>query len=180
MKRVYEYYTEEYEDTFRKTTWGMAYEQVKDIEKSRRTYDTEEILIYEDRLAGLACDIIYIFAQGELVRTKYLITEKHSNENDHISDYDSLKESLTKKYGGPINDGHKWKNDLYKDDYQRWGFAVSIGHLAYYAMWKTPQTTIAILLKGDNYDITLVIEYVSEELKELEEKEKEKELLEDF
>jgi len=69
---------------------------------------------------------------------------------------------------------------LYKDDYQRWGFAVSIGHLGYYAMWKTLQTSIVILLQGDNYDITLGIEYMSEELKELEEREKEKELLENF
>ena len=158
----------------------MTKEQAEDTEKGKIIYDTEEILIYEGRLAGLACDIIYIFIERKLVRTKYLITEEHSNKNDYVSDYDSLKESLTKKYGQPIIDKRYWKHDLYKDDYQRWGFAVSIGHLSYYAMWKTLQTSIVLALYGDNYDITLVIEYKSEELKELEEREKEKELLEEF
>lgn len=182
-KKVYEYYTEQdlsKEYTFRKTTWGMSREEVKSRETGKVLYDTEKMLIYEGSIAGLDCDIVYIFAGGKLVRAKYHITEEHSNENRYISDYKSLKKSLTKKYGQPIMDEHHWKRDLYKDDPQRWGFAISIGDLSYYAAWDTLQTIILLALFGDNYDVTLGTEYKSKELKELEEREKEKKLLEEF
>lgn len=158
----------------------MNKEQIKNTEAGKILYDTEKMLIYKVSIAGLDCNIVYIFAEGKLVRTKYLITEKHSNENDYIADYKSLKKGLTKKYGQPIMDEHHWKRDLYKDDPQRWGFAISIGHLSYFAAWETLQTNILLALYGDNYDITLAIEYRSKKLRELEEREKEKRLLEEF
>lgn len=182
-KPLYDYSSEQESRkgyTFRKTTWGMSKEAVETTEIGKILYDTEEMLVYEGSIAGLDCEIIYISTEGKLVRAKYLITEEHSNKNMYISDYDNLKEKLIRKYGQPISDTHYWSRDLYKDDPQYWGFAVSIGDLRYFAMWETPQTSITLALHGDNYDITLAIEYRSQELTELEEREKEKRLLEDF
>lgn len=85
---------------------------------------------------------------------------------------------LIKKYGKTILDNdQKWFNDLYKDDYQQWGFAISLGHLSYNSSWRTPKTKIDLVLSGDNYEISLVIEYTSNQFKGMEEKMNEQEIL---
>jgi len=168
------------EYTFRKTTWGMNREQVKKTEIKEVAYEDEKILGYEGKIVELDCNIVYIFAGGKLVRTKYVITEKHSNKNEHITDYGILKAALIKKYGKPLEFEEVWKNDLYKDYPQDWGTAISIGHLIYMTEWETLQTSIILSLDGDNHEIMLAIQYRSKELGELEEKEKERKALEEL
>ncbi|MDI6850997.1 MAG: DUF3157 family protein [bacterium] len=165
---------------FRKTNWGMNKAEVKKTEKSKIVKEDENLLAYQGNVGGLECFILYIFAEGKLVRGKYVFTVTHSNKNDYILDYSTLKEFLVKKYGKPIKDSQLWKNDLYRDEYQNWGFAVSLGHLVYFADWETPNTHIILALYGENYEITLAIEYQSKKLKKLEEKEKEKKALDEF
>lgn len=165
---------------FRKTHWGMSKAQVKKTEKGKIVRDVETMLVYQGNVGGHDCLIGYMFAEGKLVRSKYLFTETHSNANDYIVDYDRLKKILIKKYGKPIEDTLLWKNDLYKDDYQHWGLAVSLGHLFYFADWKTPNTEITLALNGENLDVTLEIEYISRKLEKLEEKAKEKKALDEF
>jgi len=165
---------------FRKTNWGMTKAQVKKTEKSKLVNEDENLLVYQGTVSGLDCLIVYIFAEGKLVRAKYIFTKTHSNKNDYISDFNTLKEVLTKKYGKPVKDSHIWKNDLYRDDYQYWGFAVSLGHLVYFADWETSNTNLSLALYGENFEITLAIEYQSKKLKKLEEKAKEKEALDEF
>lgn len=109
-----------------------------------------------------------------LVRGIYLFSERHTNQNDYISDYKTLKKSLTKKYGKPKSSKSYWLNDLYKDNYQQWGMAVSKGDLTYYTHFKTDDTEIVLALSGDNYKIDLRIEYQSIKLGKLEHAEKEK------
>lgn len=136
--------------------------------------------MYETRLAGLECWVAYIFTEGRLTRAKYIIQEKHMEGTKHIRDYDELKKNLIKKYGDPMNDNVFWNNDLYKDDYSSWGTAISIGHLSYFAKWDSPDTEIALALYGDNFEVTLGIEYVSKKLREFDKKAGEKRTLEDF
>ena len=165
---------------FRKTTWGMGKIQVKKTEKGKIVKEDEDLLAYQGTVGGFDCLILYIFAEGKLVRAKYVFTETHSNQNDYISDFNTLKEILTKKYGKPDDDSHIWKNDLYKDDYQEWGLAISIGHLVYQAIWEISETKIFLTLSGENYKIWLEIEYQSKKLKKLEQKAKEKKSLGEF
>ena len=165
---------EEY--TFRRTAWGMSKEQVKEAEKEI-AYESETILGYEGGILEFDCRIGYIFTGGKLVRAKYIVEEEHSNDNQYITDYKTLRTALSKKYGEPLESNRIWLNDLYEDDPQRWGFAVSIGHMRDHTRWETPQTIIFLALQGDNYEILLAIEYTSKELRELEQKEKEKQSL---
>ncbi len=160
---------------FRDTKWGMSKEEIRKIEKAKLIKEEGNLMFYEGQVGGKICLIVYIFVQDKLVRSKYMVTEKHTNQNDYISDYKSLKELLTQKYGKPTEDDEFWKNDLYKDDYSQWGFAVSLGHHSYYTIWETPSTKIFDSLTGDNYRITLQIEYVSKQFKDLEKKVKEEE-----
>ncbi len=150
---------------------SMNQEQVKEAEKELEIVsDYEIILSYEDRILELDCSIIYFFAGEKLVRTKYFFTEKHSNKNDYITDYDTLRTALSKKYGEPLYSNRRWVNDLYKDDPQDWGLAISLGHMEDYTKWETLQTGIFLILYGHNYEIFLEIGYTGKELAELEEK----------
>lgn len=167
---------------FRKTHWGMSKERVKKVESSKLLKEEKGsgaikglyLLIYEGNIGGLDCAIAYYFAENQLVRARYLIIESHSGKNLYISDFDYIKNQLNEKYGLPIRDDIIWLDDLFKDDPSDYGMAVSVGHLQYVAEWYLPETEIQLLLKGDNYKISLWVEYVGKAFKELEKKVREK------
>lgn len=165
---------------FRKADWGMSISEVKQTEETEILQETDDIIAYETTLAGYKALVVYIFAGNQLTRAKYSFIEEHSNKNDYISDYSNLKNLLTKKYGNPYEDETYWKNDLYRDDYSDWGFAVSLGHLLYYAKWNSDRTEIFAVLQGENYQIRTVIEYTSKNLGEQEDKIRETEALSNF
>lgn len=165
---------------FRSTNWGMSKTQVKATEKMKLIKEYEDLLSYNGSVGELNCNIIYIFVGNKLVRSKYFFINEHFIKNDYIYDYNILKDMLEKKYGKPIDESQIWKNNLYKDDKENWGLAISIGHLLYYTIWETPSTIITLALDGDNFEINLQIEYSSKKLKTLEEKQKGKKILENF
>jgi hypothetical protein len=161
---------------FRKTSWGMTREQVKAVESSKLIKEDEHGLFYSSELSGFGEVLIgYIFAEGKLVRTSYISQVRHTNSNAFIEDFSKIKSILTEKYGRPESDDVVWLDNLYKDDPDNWGMAVSAGHLVYDTVWKTKTTKILEKLKGDNFDVTLIVQYTSLELSGLEEaKDKEK------
>ena len=166
---------------FRKTIWGMSQKEVRLKEKAKPQYITKKILGYSNKsIVNLSSSIVYIFSKNKLVRSKYIIQEHHSNKNTYISDFNTLKNKLTKKYGKPKENKVFWINDLYKDKYQDWGFAISLGHLSYYTIWETKDTIILLILTGENYNIDFQIEYSSKKLKILEKKENNQKDMEDL
>jgi len=170
---------------FRQVKWGMTSEQVKKIEKLKLSDEGNigkiKILRYTGEIiGGLSCDVIYIFANNCLTRAKYIFTNYHTNKNDYISDYKTLKNLLIKKHGTPYRDEVFWKNNLYKDDPQYYGFAISIGHLAYFTMWDLSETIITLGLSGENFKINLVIEYTGKRWREYEKKVEEKKTLDNL
>jgi len=167
--------------TFRKTNWGMSKSQVKNTEKDTgKIMRDDDILAYKSKVAGLDALIAYIFVDDKLVRAKYIFTEKHSNRNDYISDYTSIQKILNKKYGKPVDDKTHWKNDLYENEYQDWGLALSIGHLSKFANWKASDTDVWLTITGDNYKITHSAEYSSIKLAGLESAKSEESTAEQF
>ena len=166
---------------FRKANWGMSKKQVKETEKIKDIYsEKEDVIVYISTLAGYKCMIGYIFTKNKLARAKYSFLEEHTNKNDYILDYDKILELLKKKYGKTLEENDYWKNDLFKDKYSDWGTAISIGHYLKYAKWEDEKTNVTTLLNGENYDISHVIEYSSKNLREVEQEDKEKEVLEDL
>lgn len=153
---------------FRKANWGMTKDQVRETEYSEHDSDHDNILMYKGTLGTQSVNIGYVFAESQLVRGVYLVTTDHANSNDYITDYDSMKSLLTKKYGEPEEDEVVWKNDLYQDDPQQHGMAISAGHLALYSSWSYEDTELTLMLRGDNYEINHTITYVSKTLGELE------------
>ena len=163
--------------TFRKTKWGMSIDDVKSSEPLDVFKENGELLGYKTSVIGKNVFLAYFFIDNKLVRARYVLAESHSNNNDYITDYNDFKKILVKKYGIPKKDEALWKNNLYQDDYSHWGTAISIGHLIYLSSWETDNTEINNVLMGDNFDISCMVEYISKNLKEIEEKAQEKKAL---
>ncbi|MHC4355366.1 MAG: hypothetical protein ACYS0H_21920 [Planctomycetota bacterium] len=165
---------------FRRSSWGMSKDQVKATESLEIAHETDDVIGYKTQISELDALLGYVFTEGQLSRAKYIITETHTNKNDYIADHITLKQLLTDKYGEPDDDQTYWKNDLYKTDFEEWGFAVSLGHLVYFTKWVTDSTTIYLALTGENYDLSLSLEYASKSLSDMEQKDRKKKTLEDL
>lgn len=159
---------------FRETRWGMSRKQVLSAEHDAPTIDEQGILVFSTTASTMKVKVAYVFVTDRLVRAKYMVDEHHTNKNDFLSDFDRLRNILVKKYGSPVKDNDFWKRDLYKNDPSHWGMAVSVGDYSHFVEWNTPSTSILLALYGDNYKVTLGVEYTSKRLGNLE-KEREKE-----
>lgn len=153
--------------SFRKTRWGMSRDQVKHAETAKLLKESGDRFFYDVRVGGLEAFLIYEFIKDKLVAAKYTFYEKHSNRNNYLTDYSSIKKILKNKYGEPIKENTYWDNDLYKDDYQSFGTAVAVGHLSKFSEWKAPDTQIMLSIYGDNFEITHSVEYLSVSLHRL-------------
>lgn len=146
---------------FRGVPWGSNIKYTVDHEKNDLVEGTHDYLIYNGEIGGMSVAFMYLFTDQTLVRGAYVSTEKHTNDNLHISDYETFKKLLTAKYGKPARDNTTWLNDLYQGDTSHYGMAIAVGHLMYSAEWRTHDTQIILELTGDNYDTNLSIKYLS-------------------
>ncbi len=153
---------------FRNTVWGMTIDEVKQIESLSllplNFEDTDYLNYSGDTIVGLPADVFYLFDDnGKLWRGGYdfTYTLDHTNENLYIDDYNKIVKGLTEVYGAPIFDAPYWSDDLFEDDPDDWGRAISYGHVSFNAQWLTPETEIWVYLSGDNYSISLLIYYDS-------------------
>ncbi len=150
--------------SFRNTVWGMTKDEVKQLETLETIFSEDEhsIFYYPTEIVNMDAIPCYAFDdEGKLYRGVYLFDVEHSNENLYIDDFDNVVEALTSKYGAPDSNKKNWKDDLYEDDPDDWGFAVSIGDLSFEASWKTDNTLIWVTLNGDNYDLHVALYYDS-------------------
>ncbi len=177
---AYQQTVEPGEFTFRQTYWGMSRDEVKASEDVKVAQEGDNIIAYQGTVSNLDTLIAYHFVSNKLVRSGYVILEKHSNENDYLRDYFVMKDALSDKYGPPAVDETKWNNTLYSGDREKFGFAVMIGHLRLWANWETEATKIFLLLAGDNYKINLRLDYSSIALRPMIEAESKKESLSEF
>ena len=147
---------------FRSYAWGTTRADIQQAEGEPKA--AGDNLVYTGEVAGLDVIVAYIFVNDQLARGRYVVIEEHSSENSFISDFNKLKALLTKKYGPSTGDKSYWINDLYEDDPSYWGFAVSLGHHSQFAGWETSFTDVGLGLYGDNYKISLVVDYSSKVL----------------
>lgn len=146
---------------FRSARWGWSRKQVRASETGAPSEARDGYLVWKRRVMGLPCYAMFRFLNDRLVAGKYVFLVEHTNNTDFISDYRNLVDMLTKKYGRPTDDDTFWSNDLYRDDPQEWGMAVAVGHLHLFSHWDVARTRIVAGLLGDNFEITLGVEYES-------------------
>lgn len=162
---------------FRHSHWGDSKEDVKNTESDKKIiHEESDILVVSDILNGLDCEVVYLFIDNKLIRSKYMIKEKYSNGDMYVVKYNELVDLLSKKYGKG-----KDKNiiaDLYKRPGADLGVGVGVGKVHFVSEWKNSKSAIHSVLTGNNFNITLTIEYASIEFAPLEAAKKQKKTLE--
>lgn len=153
---------------FRKCHWGMSRAQVKNLEKTELLKEAPEGLVYSGRVSNFPCFIAYYFVQDRLVRARYNITSSHEFPGGYLDQFKELQTILEKKYGLALRVEQKWWDELHKDDEASWGRAVALGHVAFWAAWETDTSEISLMLRGEDQQIFLEIEYCSKSLSDLE------------
>jgi hypothetical protein len=146
---------------YRKFSWGVAIDEVKDKERDFRFfYRGEDKLYYKGRVAGYPAAIIYLFTDSRLSEVTVLIEQKHTNNQEFIADYKKLLGLLSEKYGKPAKEEQVWSGgDFLRHNQDVWGDAVAGGYLEFRAQWQDERTAIQLILGGDNMHVSLGITY---------------------
>jgi len=151
-----------FKNYFRDTRWGMSKNQVAELEGKishlEKSYGLE-IIRYRKKVLDLECSIEFIFAGNKLIKAKYVFLEQHKHKSQHIGDYKKIKDWLTEMHGMPKGSNVTWRDDFFKEDYSKWGIAVSLGHLEYSSLWKNQEMEIFLTLSRDNNKLSLRAEY---------------------
>lgn len=146
------------ETNFRNTVWGDSIAMVESIETESKIADAQDgFLFYNGNIAGLETTICYMFDEEYgLYRAGYLIDKQYlSSGNIAISDYYSLRDILTKKYGEPDSKEEpiilSFLAQYAPDD----GSALLMGEIMYTATWELPEqnTRICVEAFSSNYEI---------------------------
>lgn len=157
----------EMDGEFRYGTWGMTRSEIKELEDAELFNEEEISLVYEGNAVGLNSFITYVFDENQgLYQGFYDFKVKHSNDNNYIVDYMNIKDALVQKYGDPRDeDEQTWMNTIFKNTPERYGTALSAGHLLYSSKWDLEDTEINLLMTGVDYHIRIVLVYLNPERK---------------
>lgn len=149
------------EDGFdvRKAKWGMSKAQVKQSESSKVKEESSNRLEYDIEFLEYECVLVYEFSSDKLIRATYVINQPHVDPAEYYKSYENLKKYLTPLYKIPVVNQFDWKNEMYKEDKSKWGFAISIGFLTCKTVWKNSSTQILLNINGGNHLITTNLEY---------------------
>jgi hypothetical protein len=179
------------QSAFRSTTWGMTQSQVRAAEKASpatvRAASGEIFLEYAlVTLGPLPGRMVYIFAQNQLVRARFLSAAQHSDHNEFIRDFQVIEAELKERYGKPLHDRTVWSDDSTQDEPKPYleqdratatgilpsdrniGLAVLLGHLKLYTQRTQGPTEIWHTLSADDRQISHQVEYQSVALRSLE------------
>lgn len=109
-----------------------------------------------------------------------LSKEKKDLEKEYADKLSGLREEKIELRTLLAEKEAEYANRLSLLDEQSQGLAISIGDLAYGALWETSTTKIDLMLSGDNYKIKLILSYISKELEEWVKQTREKEASKNF
>ncbi len=125
----------------------------------------EYLIAYATTVVGLDAILVYGFCDDGLYQVMYSLTESHTNNSLYIDDYETFKNALKVKYGKPLIDSENWENDSKKSYYaDKKGDALCYGYLDYSTHWLLDRTRIGMYMKADNYNISTLIGYTSNEI----------------
>ena len=164
----------EREPDFRQGFWGDSLADIKRKEGKADEFNMDGIYAFTTYVAGLECLSAYRFTGNKLTSGKYIFL--NNNSDNCVGNYNKLVELLTKKYGEPFSNDKKTTASSYEQKIYTNGELVRNGDMSFEAYWFTPFSTIAIFLKGEQYQVSLNIEYYSNKLEE----EQEKDILKDL
>ncbi|MEM6780378.1 MAG: hypothetical protein AAF569_00785 [Pseudomonadota bacterium] len=153
------------EDTFvgdaRGLVWGLSQDDIKRYEQSEFLGPFENALSYKGQDFGKDAFITYYFFDNKLGRIIVEYDYLRANPQDYLNDYIEFQSQLTELYGDPSSDDIVWRNDIYRNDPERWGIGVMMGGVQFSSLWSTPTSIIRMTLRGDKMKAELETTYVS-------------------
>jgi len=148
---------------FRKVNFGMSKEEITNSEGMKPDLDIGNYFAYYTKINNIDSKITYVInGNNNLCGIMIIPLVEHTNDNNYILDYDNFNTMLINKYGEPtMNKTSVWKRDLYKNDTQQYGFAISLGDLSYLTTWDKNDYIINNTIYGDNFKIKSAIVFRS-------------------
>jgi hypothetical protein len=150
----------------------MTKNEVIKVEENYLYDEDPSRLIYESRLMGGNCYILYSFKKNKLDKAAYIFNKNHVNPEGYISDFKKMKNQLEKKYGEPVKHGKKWEDRDFKGKKLNLGEALEEGKVGFYSDFKTAETSVRISLENYKSTIKHGIYYKSRENKNIQESSK--------
>ncbi len=140
---------------YSETRWGMNRAAVRKLYPKMAPF-LKDSTVTHGKVADKSAKTMFFFTKGKLDEVTIFFQETHSDIDGYRSEYESLKELLTKKYGQPTVDKKAPSTDG--------GDILS-------AQWETEKTHIGLVCSAGPVFKLTEIDYSS---KELSEKKKEK------
>ena len=146
-------------NVFRSVRWNMSPDEIRKAEDATFKASKGDTLEYSVDFFGYTTQLLYIFSGNKLVMIRCVISQPESNPTTYYRDYEEFKKNLIPLYGRPAAEHYDWKNDMYRNDKSRWGFAAGIGFLTCRTEWQTPNSLVSYSLSGSNHRISTFLEY---------------------
>lgn len=192
------YSGEEEKYHFRQTRWGMSQEDVKKAENGEPDHKLSgrSTLMWKAELLGEQVAVVYTFAYNKLVRAKYMFVKysplmqmAYNSTNGSpkkllpgmvLLDYYKFEKALIEKYGKPYKQFsgapkeviNNKSNDpeVLRKQVSMIEDAIRAKKTFWYSQWKTKDTLIILLLRGDKGEMLMEIGYSNTTLSHLENK----------
>lgn len=149
------------ERDFRGMKWGMSLSEITGIEGEGYTTVKEGVIRYKNlKVGGFPVESEYTLEGGKLSTCIYYTTHSHSDTNDFITDYDTLIDRYSKKYGEPQYSEQKWSDGTKTSDSSKFAEALETGIMMYRTGWEIGNTRInLVLFKDTDAKIKIGIRY---------------------
>lgn len=165
-------------DGYQQTKWGMSAKAVRKLYPKAKMEGST--LAVAGDVVGRPAVTAFVFTRDRLTRVVIMFADKFVNANNHIVHYGQISDLLREKYGEPASTRADWSQSTYENDPQRWGLALSMGHVAFQTDWTTERTTIALRCGGEGFRAQCGIIYGSVELAEMRDEAERNESLDDL
>ena len=155
--------------TFKEYAWGTSLDEIKQNEITSDMVENVDygmsgntLIILNSKVSSYDASAIFEFDNdNKLISGGYSLTEEHTDDSGYYDDFIKLTSTYAKKYGLP-EQSDVWKNNLYKNDVTKWGFAAACGHVSFLRYWDADDgSSISITLSGDNFETSTFVLYRS-------------------
>lgn len=155
--------------TFRGYAWGTSLDEIKQDEITSDMIENVDygmsgntLVILNSKVSSYDASVLFEFDNdNKLISGGYSLAEEHTDDSGYYDDFIKLTSTYAKKYGLP-EQSDVWKNNLYKDDVTKWGFAAACGHVSFLRYWDADDgSSISITLSGDNFEASTFVLYRS-------------------
>ena len=146
---------------FRAGHWGDSMDEILQHETGSGEKFSDGMVVKNIQVNGISAEANYVLDDDDsLIMGVYEFTNSEYSDATYITNYNSLKESLTAKYGTPKSDRIIRLSSL--AGYTDAAGALSLGLVQYLTVWETDRTTIKLAMKAEDYSsIKTYIFYVS-------------------